>query len=271
MMSYQLRREPIKTFLAPNPKEAAEVIMSATSRRHALAVFGVCSIRYRGRASSALGEGERIVMVKEDGAVLVHQVWGHKPVNYQPPGSLVFARAKADSVEVHATTRSGREAMEVEMSKVYLIVEMNFSDNSLIELNGTEAQMRESVVYSPELIEKDLKVITHEFNMKSGFVDLLALDSRDRLVAIEFKRLPAKTSDVNQLLAYVSRLRANAKRREVRGVLAAPSVTKSARKLLVESKLEFKALDPRRCIEIVEGVASSVNLLKYINNGKPDG
>ncbi|MEM3671313.1 MAG: endonuclease NucS [Thermoprotei archaeon] len=267
-MIYQTRREPIKMMPDPDPKTAAEAVMNASSKRRALVLFGVCSVRYKGRATSVLSEGERIVMLKEDGAVLVHQVWGYRPVNYQPPGSLVFAKAKGERMEIHASTRDSRQTMDIEFGRVYLAIELNFSDNSLIELNGTEAQMRDSVVYLPELIEEGLRVITQEFHIKSGFVDLLALDRNDKLVAIEFKRLTAKASDINQLLAYVSRLRAISKRREVRGILAAPAITKSARRLLVESRLEFKALDPRKCIEIVKGVDNNISLLNYLGDSQ---
>jgi Predicted nuclease of the RecB family len=38
----------------------------------------------------------------------------------------------------------------------------------------------------------------------------------------------------------------------VRGILVAPGINKSARKLLNDSGLEFKRVDPERCVKLVE-------------------
>jgi RecB family endonuclease NucS len=266
-MSSFSKHEALRILNYPGFKEAADAIMNATSRKKAVVVLGSCEVRYKGRTTSYLSDGERIVILKEDGSVLVHQVWGYKPVNYQPPGSLVFAKSAGNSVIVSATRKTGGESIQVVFTRVYTVIELNFWDESLSELNGTESQMREAVVYLPELVEKGLKVITQEFPIKSGFVDLLALDSKDRLVAIEFKRINARTVDVNQLIAYVSRLRANSRKRQVRGVLAAPGINKSAKRLLVESGLEFKPLETGKCISVVEKLKKTQDLLAFIDKG----
>jgi len=39
--------------------------------------------------------------------------------------------------------------------------------------------------------------------------------------------------------------------REVRGVLAAPLLARGVQRLLATLRLEFKALDPKRCAEIL--------------------
>ena len=52
-----------------------------------LMIIGDSIIDYRGRARSFLDWGERIIMIKEDGTVLVHQPVMREPVNWQPTGS----------------------------------------------------------------------------------------------------------------------------------------------------------------------------------------
>jgi RecB family endonuclease NucS len=59
------------------------------ARNSVLIVVGCCCVEYSGRARSTLGWGERIVIVKPDGSVLVHQRAGREPVNWQPPGTRV--------------------------------------------------------------------------------------------------------------------------------------------------------------------------------------
>ena len=64
-------------------EEFAHTHMRGTrSKDNVLIVVGWCSVEYVGRARSTLGWGERIVVVKSDGSVLVHQRVGREPVNW---------------------------------------------------------------------------------------------------------------------------------------------------------------------------------------------
>ncbi|MEM0120480.1 MAG: endonuclease NucS [Thermoprotei archaeon] len=259
------RKDAVRLYNSIGARECAEVIMSAASKRRAVVLLGVCEVSYRGRTSSELGSGERLVILKEDGSLLVHRSWGYKPVNYMPPGGIVYAKSEGDSVVINA--KRGLESIRVVFHVVYVAAVLNFTDESTFEQRGTEAQMREAVILSPELVEKGLRVLTHEFQVKSGFVDLISLDSKGRLVAIEFKANPAKTADVNQLIAYVSRLRALSRDRAIRGILAAPGINKAARKLLVEGGLEFKRLDKQECLRVLEEFKPTISLLNFLGEG----
>ena len=46
-----------------------------------------CEVEYSGRAESFLSEGDRIILLKSDNTILVHQPNGNNPVNYMKPGS----------------------------------------------------------------------------------------------------------------------------------------------------------------------------------------
>lgn len=256
------QREPVKVLSNPTAGECAEAVMGALSRRRAVLVLGSCTVSYRGRSATELAEGERVVFVKEDGSILVHRTWGYKPVNYMPAGGIVYAKSDSGSVVLWA--RRGSENIRIVFARVYLVLVLNFRDDSAFEQAGVEAQMRRAVILSPEILEKGLKVLTQELRVKSGFVDLVALDSRGRLVAVEFKAKPAKSVDVNQLVAYVSRLRALSKDRPVRGILAAPGISKSAKRLLVESGLEYRRLDKEACLRVLEEFKPTMSLLGFL-------
>ncbi len=73
----------------PPMHEAVEILEKAFRARSFVLVIGNCRVDYEGRASSTLGWGERIAMVKQDGSVLVHRPVGYEPVNWQPPKCLV--------------------------------------------------------------------------------------------------------------------------------------------------------------------------------------
>ena len=79
--------------VSPTPSEAEECAGTYMrgARNSVLIVVGCCSVEYVGRARSTLGWGERIVIVKPDGSVLVHQgaksfeIW----TNVSPPISVM--------------------------------------------------------------------------------------------------------------------------------------------------------------------------------------
>jgi len=50
-------------------------------------------------------------------------------------------------------------------------------------------------------------------------------------------------------------------------VLAAPSINKAARKLLVDSGLEFKRLDKDECLRVLEEFKPTMSLLSFIEKG----
>jgi len=59
-----------------NPRideETQRSIKEALAQRKLLLLVGNCWVNYKGRASSKLEPGERIVIIKEDGSVLVHR------------------------------------------------------------------------------------------------------------------------------------------------------------------------------------------------------
>ncbi|HUK27893.1 MAG TPA: hypothetical protein VLV31_05680, partial [Candidatus Acidoferrales bacterium] len=65
----------------PTLSDAADFLEKAFRGRNFALVIGTCRVDYEGRASSTLESGERILVVKEDGSVLVHRPTGYEPVN----------------------------------------------------------------------------------------------------------------------------------------------------------------------------------------------
>ena len=78
--------------------------------------------------------------------------------------------------------------------------------------------------------------------LRKGLVDILAKDSKGRLVVIELKRRQADFNAVQQLKRYMDQVK-NLKGIETRGVLIAPAIGKNARELLERYGLEFFHID----------------------------
>jgi hypothetical protein len=76
------------------------------------------------------------------------------------------------------------------------------------------------------------------------------VDKNGRLVVVEVKRRTAGKEAALQLAKYVDAIKVKANR-EIRGILAAPNVAKDVQRLLTTLGLEFKALDPKKCTEVL--------------------
>jgi len=98
-----------RTLILENPRtneETEKTIKEALAQRKTLLLIGNCWVDYKGRASSKLEPGERIVIIKEDGSVLVHRPSGYEAVNWQPPGCIFQSRVKEGVLKIIAVRRS---------------------------------------------------------------------------------------------------------------------------------------------------------------------
>ena len=234
----------------PDVEEAAEFVRKALSERKALVIVGNCWVEYRGRASSKLNPGERIVMIKEDGSVLVHRPTGYEPVNWQPPGCLFQTSISEGVLEVRAVRRKPSESVRVFFDRIYLLSAFSLVDDGKFSLYASEEDMQRAILVEPEIVESGFKPITYEKRVEPGFVDVYGIDKDGKLVVVEIKRRTAGRDAALQLARYVDSIRSSVSR-EVRGLLVAPRLAKGVQRVLVTLGLDFKALDPKRCAEIL--------------------
>jgi len=243
-------REPLLALLNPSVEKAVSLVKDAFSKRQGLLIIGNCWVDYRGRASSKLESGERIAVFKEDGSVLVHRPVGYEPVNWQPPGCLFNVYTAGNILQIKAVRRKPPESVKISFDRVYLLSALNLVDEGEFALHASEEDMQKAVLLTPSLIEDGLKPISYEKKVEPGFVDVYCEDQAGKFVVIEIKRKPASKQAALQLAKYVEAVRSIVNK-EVRGVLAAPSLGKGVQRLLTTLGLEFKALDPRKCAEVL--------------------
>ncbi|MBX5326395.1 MAG: endonuclease NucS [Candidatus Bathyarchaeia archaeon] len=243
-------RKPIVALENPSLTEAERLVKEALAQHKALILVGNCWVDYRGRASSRLEPGERIVMIKDDGSVLVHRSGGYEPVNWQPPGCVFNTLVVDGALQVRAVRRQPREAVHVYFDRVYLASALSLVDRGEFSLYASEEDMHRAVLAEPSLFEAGFKPISYEKKVEHGFVDVYGVDKEGRFVVVEIKRKTAGREAALQLARYVEAIRSTVNR-EVRGVLAAPSIAKGMQRLLTSLGLEYKALDPKKCAEIL--------------------
>jgi RecB family endonuclease NucS len=230
--------------------ETERVVKEALSQRKTLLLIGSCGVDYKGRANSRLDLGERVVMIKEDGSVLVHRPSGYEAVNWQPPGCIFHSRVKDGVLLITAIRRAPSESLRIRFNGLHLIAAMKLRDTGEFSLYASEADMQKAVLMKPSLIERGFRPISFEKKVEPGFVDVYGVDSEGKLVVVEIKRKAAGRAAALQLSRYVKAVERIANR-DVRGVLAAPDITKGTQKLLATLDLAFKPLDPRKCAEIL--------------------
>ena len=252
MAETKLQKQNKLTVLTnPELTEAAAAIEKALAQRRTLIVAGTCKVLYSGRAKSTLEPGERILIIKEDGSLLVHRPVGYEPVNWQPSGSVFHVQTKADAVEVHAVRQKPRENVRVIFQVVFMVSALSLNDAGEFSLYATEKDMHKAILLKPSLLEVGFKPISYEKKVEPGFVDVYGVDKEGRLVVVEVKRKTAGKEAVLQLAKYIEAIKGKADR-ELRGVLVAPSLGKDVQRMLVTLGLEFKALDPKKCAKVLK-------------------
>jgi RecB family endonuclease NucS len=235
----------------PNLLEAEEAVKEAILRRKTLLIVGNCWVHYIGRAKSKLEPGERILIIKEDGSLLVHRSVGYEPVNWQPSGCIFNIQAKDRILEVHAFRKKPQESVKVFFDRIFVVSAFNLVDAGEFALYASEEDMHKAILLNPSILEEGFKPVSYEKKVEPGFVDVYGVDKNGKLVVVEVKRKTAGKEAALQLAKYIESIKSKADR-EVRGILAAPSIAKDAKRLLRSLGLEFKALNPKKCAEILK-------------------
>lgn len=242
--------KPLTVLVNPNVVEAEKIAKEAVFRHKMLLVVGRCWVHYSGRARSKLEPGERTLIIKEDGSLLVHRSVGYEPVNWQPPGCVFHTRTKDGVLEIHAVRQKPAESVNVSFDKIYLASTLNLVDSGEFSLYASEDDMHKAILVEPSLLEEGFKPISYEKKIEPGFLDVYGEDKNGRLVVVEVKRKTAGKQAAIQLAKYVMAMRSKADR-QVRGILAAPDIGKDVHKMLDSFGMEFKHLDPKKCAEIL--------------------
>jgi len=208
-----------------------------------LLVLGECLVDYQGRARSLLDWGERVLMIKQDGAVLVHQPVMREPVNWQPAGSITEFKVKDDHLVLHCRHRKPAEKMEVTFRSLKMVSATSLVDRANRVIAGMEADVVNQIVCTPGIIEEGLRIVKREKHVASGIIDLYGFDKEHVPVIVEVKRSLATISSVHQLRMYVKDIKKDRKEPKVRGILCAPRVPDMVKKLLEENGLEWREVE----------------------------
>lgn len=238
----------IKHVLTPTASEALKFIEKyhrSTADKTILIIIGECLINYHGRARSLLDWGERIVMIKQDGTIIVHQPVMREPVNWQPAGTITRFDIKNHLLNMKSYHTHPPEKMNISFRDIKIIVVASLHDHAQLLISGMETDIVNEIVSNPGVIEEGLRISKREKHVKSGIIDLFGYDKNHVPVVIEVKRSQATISAVQQLRMYVNDMKRDIETANVRGILCAPKIPDMVKKLLSDYGLEWREVERR--------------------------
>jgi RecB family endonuclease NucS len=157
--------------------------------------------------------------------------------------------------------------VQVIFDEVFMVTALSLSDSGEFALYASEQDMHRAILLKPALLEEGFKPISYEKKVEPGFVDVYGVDKNGKLVVVEVKRKTAGKEAALQLARYIDAIKVKANR-ELRGVLVAPSLGQDVQRLLVTLGLEFKALDPKKCAEVLKK-AETTKLEAFFKEDSP--
>ncbi len=171
---------------APTADEVDQLLGESKRRNACFSLYTRCAVAYEGRAQSQLESGDRFVLCKPDGTVLVHGDTKQEPRNWQPPGATVQV-TDTDPLVLTAVRTNPREVIRITCDRVYYAALLPMDDDASLELQGSEADLRERIFATPELIEALEAVLDQQSNDQSdseSSVDVSQVGDREAAISV---------------------------------------------------------------------------------------
>jgi len=189
-------------------------------------VVARCEVTYSGRLNAFLPESTRLLMLKEDGSVLVHaDAGGYKPLNWMTPPTVI--EEEGDTLVVRKRAGRSEDRLQIRLVEVLSDVEHDMGEAAALEKDGVERDLQLALAARPDALGDELRLVRREWPTDIGPVDLMCRDPDDGWVAVEIKRI-GTIEAVEQLTRYLEFIRLDPAKAGCRGVLAAQSLKPQA-------------------------------------------
>jgi len=138
---------------SPSFELAERLVGKAIRSSRTALLVGSCVVNYVGRAGSVLPEGERIVILKPDGTLLVHRKDKREPVNWNPPGCEANVRLGKEGLQIVSKRKRPKEVLLVLFKDIKLAASFELVDREELYLVGSERDLIDLIFDNPCLIE----------------------------------------------------------------------------------------------------------------------
>ena len=194
-------------------------------------VIAKCQVDYAGRLTAHLPMATRLILVKNDGSVLIHSDGGsYKPLNWMsPPCTLREGTNEDGQVEWTVEGRDG-DTLRILIEDVVHDSSHDLGVDPGLQKDGVEKHLQELLAEHPASLGEGMSLVRREYPTAIGPVDLLCRDPEGVAVAVEVKRR-GEIDGVEQLTRYLELLNRDPRLAPVRGVFAAQEIKPQARVL----------------------------------------
>ena len=174
-----------------------------------------CEVLYTGRVNAVLPPATRLVLLKADGSVLVHDdAGGYKPLNWMTPP------ARVEEMDGAIVVTKREERLEIRLEEVFSDVCHDMGESAALAKDGVERDLQHELAAQPCALGEELVLVRREWPTDLGPVDLMCTSAQGEWVAVEIKRI-GTIDAVEQLCRYLERIRVDPAKAACRGILAA--------------------------------------------------
>ena len=183
-----------------------------------------CEVVYSGRLNATLPEAVRLLILKADGSVLVHDdAGGYKPLNWMT--APTFVEDEGDRLVVRKLKTE--DVLEIRLVEVLSDVVHDMGESAALQKDGVERDLQLALAAAPEALGEPLSLVKREWATEIGPVDLMCKDDTGEWVAVEIKRI-GTIEAVEQLTRYLAFIRDDPAKAGCRGILAAQQIKPQA-------------------------------------------
>jgi endonuclease len=195
-------------------------------------VIADCQVDYIGRLTAHLPTATRLILVKADGSVSIHNDdRAYKPLNWMsPPCKLAESAAAEDGSATWTVTGKDGGQLVISISRVLHDSSHELGVDPGLQKDGVEAHLQELLAEHPETLGEGWTLVRREYPTAIGPVDLLCRDASGAAIAVEIKRR-GEIDGVEQLTRYLELMNRDPLLAPVRGVFAAQEIKPQAKVL----------------------------------------
>ena len=212
-------------------------------------VYATCAVDYSGRLDAHLEPAKRALMIKADGAVLVHADGGsYKPLDWMSPPCTMTVDEPSDEERESGVSEVWRvdhdktdDALLIQIYEIHDEMTLDLGQEPGLFKDGVEDHLQKLLSEQTDILGKDVRLIRREYPTAIGPVDLLVKDGSGH-IAVEVKRR-GEIDGVEQLTRYLTLLERDSTLQPIRGIFAAQEIRPQARVLAEDRGIECVVLD----------------------------
>lgn len=205
-----------------------------------------CEITYAGRGNTTLPLAKRVIIIKNDGSIGIHNEVGNKPMNYMGKGSVHTEETDDDTGHIIWRFDSKKEYIKIVIHNIHTDMKMTVDSEIKLIRDGTEDDLQAWLLDHPEVIfgdEHNIKYGQREYDTSAGPIDLMFFTEDGHLEGVEVKRVAMLTA-VDQCSRYLEALKTSHPYSEVNVSLIALDIRPNTATLAKKRKIPYITAPP---------------------------